>query len=179
MGKEASGTEVEQVKVWVPRSVWPLSLVGNLPSYLSAASQAIANSDGETTMHDFEEGSSKQGRSTNVDAGPSAWKHRLEKSSKKSSGLNSRTMVMKRTYRSTTSDEELSEKRARRDTPEGNPVAGTEMALSAVEGRNLAVQWLGLLDLTMPEPEIAQAPEGSRNVKIIDLTNEKEGVKRK
>jgi hypothetical protein len=67
--KETNEAEVDWVKVWIPRSVCPPSLVRNVPSYPPATSHAVANSDGGTTKHDFE-GSSKEGRSTNRRGGP-------------------------------------------------------------------------------------------------------------
>lgn len=57
--KETNGTGVDWVKVWIPRSVWPPSLVRNLAPYPPAGSHTVMNSDREMMKHDFEEGSSK------------------------------------------------------------------------------------------------------------------------
>jgi hypothetical protein len=77
---------------------------------------------------------------------------------------------MKKRHCNTTSDEEPSAKRAARDRFEAT--GKVETALSADEGHNLAVRWLGLLDLTTPETEITLACESSKKVEVIDLTNE-------
>ena len=77
--------------------------------------------------------------------------------------------MMKKRHRSTTFDEEPSGTRVIHGRPE--VTEKVETALSAAEGRSLAVRWLGILDLTTPEPEIALVCKDSRKVEVIDLTN--------